>query len=225
MCSKTDQTFVYFGGTFSPVHLGHIGLVEGLLQQKGVSKVVVVPTAQNPFKNQEGLLPAKLRLEMVEKVFAGMERVEVSDIELCGPQPSFTVNSLEAVQAVYPLGTWRLAIGWDVFQQFHAWHKAERILDMAGLWIVRRAGSSPEELNPEDLIRMLPESSRDALTIKAGRVVRLKDDAEVVRVMDLELPEISSSEIREGEGLEQVPESVRDMLEVYWRNHKMVGEV
>ena len=88
MAAGDTPTFVLFGGTFNPIHEGHVGLVRGLLRRPGIQRVFVVPAARNPFKEAEQPLPPELRLEMVNCALAHLPGAAALDLELRRTGPS-----------------------------------------------------------------------------------------------------------------------------------------
>jgi len=213
-----DQIHVLFGGTFNPVHEGHVGLVRGLAAQPDVKEVMVMPAGQNPFKTAQNLLPAALRLEMVRRTFAGWERVRVSDNELSRQGLSYTVDTLSRLVGEQP-GEWRIAMGEDVFAQFSKWHRADEVMALAGVWVVVRQGPSGAARtvprDPEQIRTFLPEQWAARAHEEGGRLVS-DEGRELVRWLDLDLPAVSSSEIMNLRKLETVPKEARQLLEAYW---------
>ena len=83
-----------YGGTFNPLHNGHIALAKAFLAQAGLDEVWFVVSPQNPFKKNDVLLDDNLRLEMVEGALNGEERMKVSDVEFQLPKPSYMYITL-----------------------------------------------------------------------------------------------------------------------------------
>ena len=216
---KSRPIFVLFGGTFNPVHEGHVSLVRGLAAQPGVAEVVVMPAGRNPFKSDEHLLPSDLRFNMVCAALAGLERVRVSNLELERAGPSYSIETLKILIAEQP-GDWRMAMGMDVLEQFATWRSAEEILQLAGLWVVRRGREGyqsppPSFPDPEVLRQALPGRWRGLAQAEGNRVVD-GQGRELVRVLELDLPAVASSTILEGRDLAAVPEEARRMLAEFW---------
>ena len=217
MEARTPPRFIVFGGTFNPIHLGHMGLVEGLLRRSGVDHLFVVPTRQNPFKLEQEPLPGALRWEMVCRALRGIPRVSVLDLEMRRAPPAHTVETLAALGSIYPEAVFRLALGWDVYQEFGTWRKAETILDLAGLVVVRRSGSG--EVGATEAggwLEGLPPPWRDRVSLTEDGHLVSQTGRTVAQFIDLDLPEISASRIREERALKWVPEASRGLLAAHW---------
>ncbi len=144
-----------FGGSFDPVHRGHVGMVDYLLQRKLADEVVVVPAALSPFKAGHQAGPAR-RLAMLKLAFGSRPRVAIDECELNRRGPSYTSDTLEHLAATHPGDRLWLTIGQDNLTQLPRWHEVGRILEMAGLIVFPRgeqAGQRPAEPDPADLLR------------------------------------------------------------------------
>ncbi len=218
MPAQETPTFVLFGGTFNPVHEGHLGLIRGLLAREDVRRVFVVPAARNPFKGGAELLPAALRLEMLERALGGVPGASVLDLELRRGQPSYTVETVAALAAKYPRARFKLAMGWDVYESFSEWRRAGAILEQAGLLVVLRGGMRPPA--PKDgaaWLCGLPSRWRKRVRMGSNGAGRDEDGRVVLEFINLKLPRISSSRIRGSRTARQVPEGARQVLEAYWK--------
>jgi len=127
-----------FGGSFDPIHAGHVAVVD-LLCERGLADVVhVVPARQSPFKAGEGGAPARERLQLVELAFAGHARVVVEVYEIDRPGPAYTIETLTALAVAHPEARWRLVIGADNVADFSRWRDPERLLALAEPVVVAR---------------------------------------------------------------------------------------
>lgn len=153
------------GGSFNPVHLGHLFLAESALSALNYDHVALIPAWRSPFKpDAEGMESgAKDRLELVAASIAGDPRLTVDDCEIRREGISYTVDTLHDVMSRYcPEGKPGLIIGDDLAANFLRWHNSEAILDMADIIVARRDGS-PADTFPFPCIRLdqatLPVSS------------------------------------------------------------------
>lgn len=119
---------VIFGGSFDPVHIGHIALAQTVCDSGLGQEVWFMVSPQNPHKVGAQLAPEDLRLHMVELATAGDNRLKASDFEFSLPRPSYTVNTLEALRKAYPMREFILLIGADNWEKFHKWHRWNEIL-------------------------------------------------------------------------------------------------
>lgn len=127
-----------FGGTFDPIHNGHLALLDCLYAATGVEKVVLMPTACPPHKLRGYMAPADDRLSMCRLAVADRPWVAVSDRELRRGGASFTAETLEGLQAAYSQVDWVLFVGADMFLTLDTWFRAPDILRMAEVATVPR---------------------------------------------------------------------------------------
>ena len=118
-----------FGGSFNPIHTGHIALAQAVQQQCGLDEVWLMVSPQNPLKrNDSDLLDDSLRFEMAQKALEGVEGVKASDYEFHLPKPSYTWNTLQNLTKDYPDYTFTLLIGGDNWAHFQRWRRWKDIL-------------------------------------------------------------------------------------------------
>lgn len=130
-----------FGGTFDPFHNGHLAIVEAALSS-GISPLVVVPTAQPPHRHAP-MAGAAHRLAMCRAALAGLDGVEISDLEVSRGGISYTVDTLELLTAARPVGRWWLVVGGDAPPGLAGWRDAERIFALADVVVAPRPGTPP----------------------------------------------------------------------------------
>ena len=118
-----------FGGSFNPIHTGHIALAQAVQQQCGLDEVWLMVSPQNPLKrNDADLLDDSLRFEMAQKALEGVEGVKACDYEFHLPKPSYTWNTLQNLTKDYPDYTFTLLIGGDNWAHFQRWRHWKDIL-------------------------------------------------------------------------------------------------
>lgn len=133
------------GGTFDPVHLGHLGLAEAALRCARLDRVLLVPAAAPPHRDP-ARASAEDRLRMCRLAAAGDPRLEVSDLELRRRGPSYTVETLAELARDNPTAELFLVLGWDAARELRSWHEPERVLELSTLVIVPRPGvAGPSE--------------------------------------------------------------------------------
>jgi nicotinate-nucleotide adenylyltransferase len=132
-----------FGGSFDPVHYGHLLLAECCREALALDEVWLVPAAQPPHKQDRKLAPGKARLEMLELALADHEPMRPSALELERGGVSFTVDTLEAICQAHPEAELFLLLGADSLRDLPTWRKPQRILELA-LPVAVRRGGNPE---------------------------------------------------------------------------------
>ncbi len=129
-----------FGGSFDPIHRGHIEPVREARRLLGLERVIYLPTATPPHKPRRALASALARYAMVELAVLGEEGLYVSAHELTPDRPAYTVETLEHFQRELPDAELHLLIGGDSFADFHHWVRWPEIAAAARLVVLARPG-------------------------------------------------------------------------------------
>ena len=142
------------GGTFDPVHVGHLIIAEEALSRLALNQVLFIPAGQPWLKAGQDLSPAEHRLKMVELAIASNPRLGVSRIEIDRSGPTYTVDTLEQLRR--DLGEdvqLHFILGLDALEQFHRWEQPERIIELCELALVSRPGFQNSRILDEQLGR------------------------------------------------------------------------
>ena len=184
-----------FGGSFNPIHNGHIALARQLREVAQLDEVWLMVSPQKPLEQQEGLLADDLRLQMAQMALKDDPFIKVSDYEFHLPRPSYTWHTLQSLQRDFPDREFVLLIGGDNWERFPFWYRADDIVSNYRLVVYPRRGSDID-------IAALPPT---------------------VTVVEAELLDISSTDIRRRvrsgmpiTGL--VPDNIVDAVTYYYRN-------
>jgi nicotinate-nucleotide adenylyltransferase len=129
-----------FGGTFNPIHLGHLLIAQDAVEAFGLSKVLFVPAATPPHKRVESLATDRHRLAMVKLATRDNPSFEVSDIELCRGGVSYTIDTVWTLRKLHPRAELFLLIGSDSLNEFHTWHSATELARLCRVVAVLRPG-------------------------------------------------------------------------------------
>lgn len=141
MDSQGRQVIGILGGSFNPVHIGHLMLASYLSQFGRLDAVWLTLSPLNPLKAASNeLLPDMQRLKMLQIATAEAHGVGVCDIELSMPRPSFTIDTLRLLARRYPRRRFKLIIGSDNWRIFDKWRDYEAILDEFGVIVYPRPG-------------------------------------------------------------------------------------
>ncbi len=131
-----------FGGSFDPIHNGHISLARQALRKIGLDEVWMIVSPHNPLKKQENLTDDRVRLEMARLALTDETQIVVSDYEFHLPRPSYMWNTLEYIQQDYPDRELYLLIGEDNWETFDQWYHHEEILKKYHIVVYPRETSS-----------------------------------------------------------------------------------
>lgn len=187
------------GGTFNPIHTGHLLLAEYAKEACSLDKVLFIPTGNSYMKNVSEILSGDVRLKMVDLSINEVEGFESSDIEIKREGNTYTCDTLVELKEVYPKAKFYFLTGADSFLNIHKWRNPDKILEHAVLVVVTRDGTSYKTL----------EEQKDFLLEQFG------GEVEIVSFPTID---ISSSDIRkrirEGKSIRfQVTDSVREYID------------
>ena len=185
------------GGTFNPIHWGHLVLAETVLDTAGLDELLFVPTALPPHKQVEGDISIEHRLEMVRLATEGQKGFQLSSLEADETKVSYSIDTLDRIAKQYPEDSQiRFIVGADQLDEIESWKDYRRLLDQYGLYVAKRTGSG----NP-------------------SMMQRLKDCIEVVPMPRIE---ISSTAIRQrvADG-KSIRFMVPGAVEAYIRKHQL----
>jgi len=132
-----------FGGTFNPIHFGHLRTVLEVRERFGLSRVYLIPSALPPHKSQIGIASPSDRLEMIRRAVENDPDFVVSDVELMRTGPSYTIDTLSFFASVMPeTAPHFLIIGLDAFLDLHTWKDFMGILSRTPLIVMGRPGAN-----------------------------------------------------------------------------------
>ena len=131
-----------FGGTFDPVHLGHLILAEAALEQLDLDRILFIPAAISPFKQDSPPgASAEQRLRMLRLATAAEPRFEVDDRELRREGPSYTIDTVRSLMGDHPGVRFLLLIGSDNLREFNGWHDATELGNLVDIAVLDREGN------------------------------------------------------------------------------------
>lgn len=187
-----------FGGTFDPPHIGHRVVAQDVIEGLGLDHLLVVPAGRPP--HREAVLDRETRLELTRSAFAGDDRVRVIDAEVRREGPSWTVDTLEWVRAEFTPDALFLVVGADQLATFGEWRSPERILELARLVVMARAGEERKETEiPHEWIEVT------RVDLSSTRIRRRLEEGRSIRYM--------------------VPESIRPAIERAWKERRAAASV
>lgn len=224
---KALSNVTIFGGSFNPLHTGHLEIIGALSADAMTDRVLVVPNRVSPFKPEGGFLPDAIRLEMLQSALAGRQKTEISDLELRLPAPSYTYRTLQIISSTLPQASLYLALGMDAFAEFARWHHAAEILALAGLVIFHREGwpkqgqgdPNPHQ-NAQSWQRYLPAPWDTEKLLLAPEGLVTPQGRLLLRQLPHCIPGFSSRDILQQRDLEGVPPGAREVLAAYWKHDR-----
>ena len=166
-----------FGGTFDPIHTGHLILAEQCREQGRLEEVLFVPAPRPPHKPQP-IARFDQRVEMLALALAGNPTFRIDEIEKDRDGPSYTVDTLAELRRRRPGDDFWLLVGGDTIRDLHVWYEPRRLLEMAGLLVMARPGS--------------PIPDRDELGARVG----LPAGAVRLKLVDAPQIDIASRDLR-----------------------------
>ncbi len=153
-----------FGGTFDPVHLGHLRAAEEAMDILGLDEMLFVPVAVAPHKPGGKILCFQSRWRMLQLAIAGNGRFRLSDLEQRMPGKSYTVHSLKHLRKENPGAELFFLVGCDAFFEMDTWYEFKEIFRLAGIVVLCRPGCCEDEIlqfvskKVSELYRIVPEN-------------------------------------------------------------------
>ncbi len=181
-----------FGGTFNPIHNGHLALIDRMIGRLALDRVILMPAAVPPHKDSGCVLPAQDRIAMCRLAVQGDERVTVSELEIRRGGKSYTIDTLFALQRQYPNDDLILLVGSDMFYTLTEWHCAEQLLRMVPIAAIAR--------ETDEFSRLCAQ--RDRLNAMGART----------EIVEAEPVVVSSTEIRQDPQCEALPAAVEQYI-------------
>jgi len=205
-----------FGGTFNPVHYGHLRAAEEVRERLDLTKIVFIPSKDPPLKTQE-LIDSEHRYKMTELAISGNNLFEISDIEYKRPGKSYTVHTIEELKNIYQDADLYFILGIDTFLEISNWWHPEKLVSLIDFIVISRPSfkfidllSSPYILTSTNVLERLDKAEIELCPMN------LKSKRELV-AFRIPLIEISATEIRrlmlEGKSIKYLlPESVESYI-------------
>jgi nicotinate-nucleotide adenylyltransferase len=190
--SPPVQRIGVFGGTFNPIHIGHLRSAEEVCEAQGLDRVLFIPSASPPHKRADGLVSAAHRLAMVRLAIAGNPRFRVSAIEIERGGPSFSVDTLRMLRARVPRARFAFILGIDAFREIATWKSYRSLFALCDMIVTSRP-----PVHAAALRTALPVAARGEFCYRAcSRTLEHRTGNQVV-FQPLNDLDISASALRE----------------------------
>ena len=192
-----DRRVGVLGGSFNPVHNGHLAIARQTRDLLGLDQILFIPAGVPPHKSTETLAPSKDRYEMVRLAIVSDPTFVVSDVEINRPGKSYTLDTIRTLRQQYDPGT-RLffLIGLDAFLDFPTWREPDTLLTLSSFVVISRPGISFQSLATMTLLPAIPKESLVALD--TGRRSILEVPLPFQQLICIHIPptEVSASDVR-----------------------------
>lgn len=166
-----------YGGSFDPVHNGHINAARNFMEELSLDKIIIVPAYCSPFKKGLAVTPSQHRLNMCNIAFGNTEGFEVSDVEILRSDEGYMSDTVAQIREQYPDAELFLLLGSDqllIFQKWHAWSK----------------------ITDEATVAAAARTWDDDAAMEAAAAVLRSYGAEVI-IVPIDVKELSSTDVRE----------------------------
>jgi len=142
------QRIGLFGGTFDPVHLGHLLMAQAAREELALSRLLFIPAARSPFKSEQEPAPANERLRLLRLALAGKDWCEIDEQEIIRGGVSYTIETVKECARRYPGAELFYIIGADQLPQLPKWRDAENLARLAQFVIIPRPGEAATAIPP-----------------------------------------------------------------------------
>ena len=167
MIGNRIQKIAIVGGTFDPIHLGHLKIISEVA--KKFAKVIVIPTGEPWLKAAKPIATGEQRVAMAQTAVNSLnlaDQVQVSAIEVKRSGPSYAIDTVNELSKVYPEASFTLVLGSDAAQNLHKWHRSDELQKLVEVLVVKRASVEPSQF-PEIAIDA-PDISSTAIRDKVA---------------------------------------------------------
>ena len=166
-----------FGGSFDPVHTGHLLLAQAAIEELGLDRLFFILAAQSPFKTENQFAPAAARMQLLRLALAGKTKCEVDDQEIRRGGVSFTIDTVREYARRFPNAQMHYLIGADNVASLPKWREAGELAKLVEFAVIPRPGDAPVPLPPPfrgQILQGFPfgvSASQIRARIKAGQSV------------------------------------------------------
>jgi nicotinate-nucleotide adenylyltransferase len=188
-----------FGGTFNPIHLGHIQVVQEVKKEFGLDKIFIIPSALPPHKEPDGLVDAGDRIEMIRLSFLNHPDFSVSDVELNRSGPSYTIDTVRHFKSILSKDAELfLILGLDAFLEIDTWKSYKDLFLLIPFIVMSRGtdGKNGRVFGRKTVGDYLKSKISEGYTLSASQSSYIHKKKQPVYVFDVTPIDISSTKIR-----------------------------
>lgn len=157
------------GGTFDPIHVGHLAVASEVCHALDLDRVLLVPALRQPFKDSDGHATPQQRLEMCRRAVAADDRIEVSDVDIVRGDVTYTVDTLTDLAAAYPDAELFFIAGADAIARLSEWREPERLVAMARFVAVARPGHDSPTSGVPEIVVDVPQMGVSSTEVRRRR--------------------------------------------------------
>ena len=218
MSEKKLKRIGLFGGTFDPIHFGHLRAAEEIRYILNLDKVLFIPTATPPHKENSGISQAADRLEMIRLAIDENKYFEISEYELESDAPSYTIYTLEHFTQSEQDAEFYFIVGNELFNEIENWRDYKKLFELSNFAVITRPGFS--ELDSSKIPLALKDDFRYHNSIE--NMISYNNKVREIVFIEIKGIEISSTDIRGFVKSEQsIKYLVPDKVEKYIRSQKL----
>jgi nicotinate-nucleotide adenylyltransferase len=210
-----EERIGLFGGTFNPIHSGHIRAAEIVQKRLKLDKVLFIPSYIPPHKDSEGIASPAHRMKMVELALHSHPRFIPSSIEVDAEERSYSIITLGKIKKLYPNSRIFFILGVDAFLEIDTWKNHEQVLEQCSFVVISRPGFRLEEAEPviQGISREMMCKLSESENIDEGMLRNRK-----IFLLSIDALDVSSSDIRKkikkGESIQKiVPDEVSSYIQ------------
>jgi nicotinate-nucleotide adenylyltransferase len=182
------------GGTFNPVHLGHLRAAEEIREVLTLDKVYFIPSSIPPHKDSEGIISPNDRLKMLELSIQGNPFFEISDVELKRGGASYTIDTLKHFSSTFPEFEFYFIVGNELFFEIDTWKDFKQLFELSNFTVITRPGFS------EDFSSLIPLAVKDDFRYykkEKDVTIYLHKSSKALAIVQIEGIPVSSTQIRD----------------------------
>jgi nicotinate-nucleotide adenylyltransferase len=194
MTKKYGKRIGLLGGTFNPVHLGHLRAAEEIREILTLDKIYFIPAFIPPHKDSSDLASPDDRLKMLELATGGNPFFEISDIELKRKGPSYTIDTLTYFSSTFPDIESYFILGTDLFSEIETWKNYKKLFELSNFAVITRPGFT------EDLSLIFPLALKDDFRYykkEESMTLYLHKSSKILAFVEIAGIEVSSTQIRD----------------------------
>jgi nicotinate-nucleotide adenylyltransferase len=188
-----------FGGTFNPIHLGHVQVIQEVKKGFGLDKIFIIPSALPPHKAPQGLVKAGDRIEMIRRSFSNYPDFAVSDVELNRSGPSYTIDTVRYFKSIFPeADKLFLILGSDAFLEIDTWKSYKDLFLLIPFIVMFRGiqGKNGRMIGRKTVEDYLKSKISEGYNLSASQSSYIHKKRQPVYVFNVTPIDISSTKIR-----------------------------